>query len=90
MVKYDYRLLICILQDWSEYGIDCEENVMLNTDEETSAVVIPEVRNPLSESDFEELQALSISSIYINRPAYLPLSELMRVNVIPHQMNIFV
>ena len=30
---------------------------MMNTDEETSAVVIPEVRNPLSESDFEELQA---------------------------------
>ena len=50
-------MLICILQDWSQYGIDCEENVMLNTDEETSAVVIPEVKNPLSESDFEELQA---------------------------------
>ena len=44
------------MQDWSQYGIDCEENAMVNTDEETSTIVIPEVRNPLTERDFEELQ----------------------------------
>ena len=50
--------MLCIFQDWSQYGIDCRENVTLNTYEETlAAVVIPEVRNPLSERDFEELQA---------------------------------
>ena len=50
--------MLCIFQDWSQCGIDFRENVMLNTYEETlAAIVIPEVRNPLSERDFEELQA---------------------------------
>ena len=30
---------------------------MLNTDKEATAVIIPEIDNPLSERDFEELQA---------------------------------
>ena len=45
------------LQDWSQYRIDSEENVILNTDEEPSAIIIPEINNPLSETDFEELWA---------------------------------
>ncbi|XP_028415387.1 uncharacterized protein LOC114538407 [Dendronephthya gigantea] len=43
-----------LMQDWSEYGIDCEE--LNNANEETSPIDLPDVTNPLSDRDFNELQ----------------------------------
>lgn len=45
----------CIYQDWSQYGIDCE-GPLPQTDS-GEAVVVPDIPNPLSDRDFDDLLA---------------------------------
>ena len=50
----DYHYHSPFFQDWSQYGIECD-GTLPQTDPGT-AVLIPDMVNPLSDNDFDELQ----------------------------------